>query len=116
MDDLRVWSFERDLWIGDPALYEQAIDPECLMVLPAPPFVLTGGQAIEAVNATPRWSEVEFDEQRISRPQEGLVVSAYRVRASKAQIESFEAYCTTTYRRVAHEDWRVVQHQQTPST
>ena len=70
MDDGRVWLFERNLWIRDPALYEQAIDPECLMVLPAPPYVVTGGQAIEAVKATPRWSKVDFAEQRVARPQD----------------------------------------------
>jgi hypothetical protein len=115
MDDERVWAFERDLWIGDPALYEQAIDAECLMVLPAPPFVVTGAQAIEAVKSTPRWSEVNFSDQGVARPQEGLVVAAYTVRVSKPG-ESFQAHCTTTYRRLAHEDWRVVQHQQTPAS
>jgi hypothetical protein len=112
MEDERIWAFERDLWIGDPALYERAIDGECLMVLPSPPFVLTGQQAIAAVEATPRWGEVAFSEQRVSRPQEGLIVAAYRVLASAEGRESFEAYCTTTYRRLAHAEWRVVQHQQ----
>ena len=115
MDDERVWAFERDLWIGDSALYEKAIDDECLMVLPTPPFIATGAQAIEAVKSTPRWTEVSFANQRVSRPQEGLVVGAYTVRVSKPDGESFEAHCTTTYRRLAHEEWRVVQHQQTPT-
>lgn len=116
MDDERVWSFERDLWIGAPSLYEKAIDEECLMVLPTLPFVLTGKQAVEAVKATPRWAEVNFSEQQISRPQEGLLVAAYKVRASKPEEEFFEAHCTTTYRRLAHEDWRVIQHHQTPAS
>jgi hypothetical protein len=111
VDDERVWSFERDLWIGDPALYAKAIDDECLMVLARPPFILSGEQAIAAVQSTPRWTEVAFADQRVSRPQEGLLVAAYSVHASRAG-ESFEAHCTTTYRRLAHEEWRVVQHQQ----
>jgi hypothetical protein len=111
MDDDRIWSFERDLWIGDPALYERAIDDECLMALPSPPFILTGRDAIEAVKATPRWNEVVFNERRVSRPQQGLIVAAYKVLASRGD-ERFEAYCTTTYRRLSHEEWRVVQHQQ----
>ena len=112
MDDARVWSFERDLWVGDAELYARAIDDECLMVLARPPFIMSGAEAVAAVTATPRWSEVEFSDRRISRPQEGLLVAAYRVRASKHDSESFEAHCTTTYRRLAHEEWRVVQHQQ----
>jgi hypothetical protein len=112
MDDQRVWAFEESLWTADAEHYQRSIDDQCLMVLPTPPFVLTGQQAIDAVKSTPRWSEVEFSQQRISRPQVGLIVSAYEVHASKSSGESFEAYCTTTYRRLAHEDWRVVQHQQ----
>lgn len=113
MDDSRVWDFERDLWIGDAGLYQDAIDDECLMVLPAPPFVMSGQQAIEAVKATPRWTEVRFSEQQIARPQEGLIVVAYKAEASKAESAPYQAYCTSTYRRLGHEEWRVVQHQQT---
>jgi hypothetical protein len=114
MDDERIWNFERDLWIGDPALYQEAIDAECLMVLPAPPFVMTGQQAIDAVKATPRWSSVELTEKQVARPQEGLIVVAYKARASRGGGEAYEAHCTSTYRRLAHEKWCVVQHQQTP--
>jgi hypothetical protein len=83
------------------------------MVLPQPPFVLSGTQAIEAVASTPRWIDIELSDQRISRPQEGLIVIAYRAKAGRDQ-ETYEAHCTSTYRRLEHEVWRVVQHQQTP--
>ena len=115
MDDARIWEFERALWVGDAALYEEAIDDQCLMLVPAPPFVLTGRQAIEAVKQTPRWTEVEFSDGQVARPQEGLIVIAYDVRAAK-EGEAYEAHCTSTYRRLAHEEWRVVQHQQTPAS
>jgi hypothetical protein len=114
MDDARIWEFERNLWVGDASLYQEAIDDQCLMVLPAPPFVFTGQQSIEAVKQTPRWSEVQFSEEQVARPQEGLIVIAYKVRASKAESGTYEAHCTSTYRRLAHEEWTVVQHQQTP--
>jgi hypothetical protein len=113
MDDDRIWSFERSLWVEGPENYHEKIDDQCLMVLPQPPFVYSGAQAIEAVSNTPRWSEVEFSGQQVIRPQEGLIVIAYRARASR-DGESYEAYCTTTMRWLAHEVWRVVQHQQTP--
>lgn len=114
MEDARIWEFERELWVGDAALYEEAIDDQCLMVMPAPPFVLTGQQAIEAVKDTPRWSQVEFSEQQVARPQEGLIVVAYKVRAAKGEGGTYECHATSTYRRLGHEQWRVVQHQQTP--
>ncbi len=113
MDDDRVWSFEESLWTADAEHYRESIDDECLMVLPTPPFVMSGAQVIEAVASTPRWSSVELTERQVARPQEGLIVVAYRARAEK-DGEGYEAHCTSTYRWLAHEVWKVVQHQQTP--
>jgi hypothetical protein len=56
MDDDRVWAVERSLWTGGQDVYRRSIDDDCLMVLPEPPFVMRGEQAIEAVSDTPRWS------------------------------------------------------------
>jgi hypothetical protein len=114
MEDDRVWSFERSLWDADPQHYAEAIDNEqILMVLPQPPYIYEGEAAVKAVQQTPRWSEVELDQQHVTRPQEGLIVVAYRVHASKGD-ETYEAHCTSTYRRLGHDDWKVIQHQQTP--
>jgi hypothetical protein len=114
MDDDRVWSFEKSLWTGDAEHYRHLIDEECVMVVPTPPFVLQGEKAIGAVADTPRWEEVEFAEGHIVRPQEGLIVVAYHANAARGDGERYEAHCTSTYRRLGHEEWRVVQHQQTP--
>jgi Domain of unknown function (DUF4440) len=113
MDDNRVWSLEERLWTADADLYREAIDDNCLMVVPAEPFVLSRAQAIDAVSNTPRWSNVDLSQQQIMRPQEGLIVIAYKVEARRDSGERYEAYCTSTYRRLAHEQWRVIQHQQT---
>jgi hypothetical protein len=112
MDDNRVWNFEESLWTGDAEHYRALIDEKCLMVLPTPPFVLGGDEAIAAVSDTPRWTAVEFAEQRIARPEEGHIVVAYHIKASRDE-ETYAAYCTSTYRRRGHDDWQVVQHQQT---
>lgn len=114
MDDERVWHFEQSLWTGDAEHYHELIDDECLMVVPAPPFVLHGREAADAVSKTPRWTKVSFSEQRVSRPQEGLIVIAYRAEAHREGAEAYVAHCTSTIRRLEHEVWRVVQHQQTP--
>ena len=113
MDDDRVWTFEESLWTADADHYRSSIDDACLMVLPTPPFVHTGEQAIQAVIDTPRWSEVEISDKQVARPEEGLIVVAYHVQAKRGD-EAYAAHCTSTYRRLAHEEWRVVQHQQTP--
>ena len=114
MDDERVWAFEESLWIGDADHYRELIDDGCVMVLPERPFVLTGKQAIESVADTPRWAEVAFSNQKVMRPQEGLIVIAYKAGATRKGSAGYAAYCTTTMRRVEHDVWRVVQHQQTP--
>jgi len=113
VDDDRVWSFEKSLWTGDADHYRELVDDECLMALPQPPYVLSGSQAIEAVAHTPRWSGIAIEDGHIARPQEGLIVIAYTAKASR-DGETYEAHCTSTYRRLAPEEWRVVQHQQTP--
>ncbi len=113
MEDDRVWAFEQSLWTGDAQHYRESIDESALMVVPQPPFVLESAAAVEAVSQTPRWESVSFADGRIVRPQEGLIVIAYRVEAAQGD-ERYVAHCTSTYRRVEHEVWRVVQHQQTP--
>lgn len=113
MDDKRIWAFEESLWTEGRENYQAKIDPEALMVLPKPPYVYTGQAAVDAVSATPRWDRVAFSEQQVMRPQEGLIVIAYHAQAAQGD-ESYEAHCTTTMHRLAHDDWRVVQHQQTP--
>ncbi len=114
MDDSRVWAFEESLWTGDAGNYRALIDDECVMVLPEHPFVHTGAQAIEAVSDTSRWSNVVISERQIVRPQEGLIAIAYKAEASREGSTGYTAYCTTTMRRLEHDEWRVVQHQQTP--
>jgi hypothetical protein len=114
MDDTRVWEFEESLWKGDAEVFRSRIDPDCQMVVPAEPFLLTGTEASEAMAGTPRWAEVRFRDGRISRPAEGLIVIAYTAEARSEGGTSYVAHCTSTYRRLDHADWRVIQHQQTP--
>ena len=114
MEDARIWAFEESLWTADAELYQSCVDDCVVMVVPQPPYVLHGQQAIDAVKDTPRWSRVEFSEQTVSRPQEGLIVIGYRAHASREGGDGYEAWCTSTYRMLGHANWRVVQHSQTP--
>ena len=114
MDDERVWGSEEGLWTGSAENYRATIDDECLMVLPAKPFIVTGRQAADAVSDTPRWAKVTLTDRKVARPQEGLVVVAYMAKAERDGQQAYEAHCTTVYRRLEHDKWRVVQHQQTP--
>ncbi len=113
MDDERIWGSEEGLWTGTAENYHATIDEQCLMVLPAKPFIVTGSQAADAVSATTRWTAIVLSERQVARPQEGLIVIAYRAQAERDGT-AYDAHCTTVYRRLEHDKWRVVQHQQTP--
>ena len=114
MQDDRLWGFEQSLWLEGRDNYKEKVDSEVVMVLPQPPYVLTGEAALHAVMATPVWDRAELTERRVARPQEGLIVIAYRVRAEKDGHSGYEAWCSSVFRRLEHEHWTVVQHQQTP--
>jgi hypothetical protein len=113
MDDDRVWAFEESLWTGDADHYRESIDASCVMVVPQPPFVLESDAAVQAVSDTPRWDSVSFSDGHIVRPQEGLIVIGYKAQATREGGGDYVAWCTSTYRRLEHEVWKVVQHQQT---
>lgn len=111
MEDARIWEFERSLWTASPEHYQNSIDDQCVMALPAPPFIFTGQQSIEAVSNTPRWQQVELTDRQVARLQEGLIVIGYTAHAERGE-ERYTAHCTSTYRRLGHENWKVVQHSQ----
>lgn len=113
MDDNRIWEFERELWFGGAEVYRQKVSEDVVMALPEQPFLFDAEAAIAAVTNTPRWDTVDFAETRVHRPQEGLIVIAYRVTASRGE-HTYRAACTSTLRRLSHEHWDVVQHSQLP--
>ncbi len=113
MEDARIWQFEESLWKASPDHYRHSIADDAQFVVPAEPFILSGKQAAETMATTPRWDAVDFSDTRVSRPEEGLIVIAYQVDARRGE-EAYKAWCTTTMQRLSHENWVVIQHQQTP--
>ncbi|MFC7537099.1 DUF4440 domain-containing protein [Sphingomonas sp. GCM10030256] len=111
MDDGRIWEMEEQLWHGGEDVYQQLVDEEVVMALPAEPFIFSRQQAIDAVRNTPRWEQVRFSDQKVSRPAEGLIVIGYKVDASRGGA-SYRCYASSTLRRRGHDDWTVVQHSQ----
>ena len=111
MEDARIWEMEEKLWHGGEEVYQQLVDDEVVMALPAEPFIFSRQQAIDAVKNTPRWDEVRFSDQKVSRPEEGLIVIGYQVEASRGG-ETYRCYASSTMRRRGHDDWTVVQHSQ----
>ncbi|MBO9574475.1 MAG: DUF4440 domain-containing protein [Sphingobium sp.] len=115
MEDERVWHHEKLLWTGSHEEFNHAIEAHSLVVGPMPPFVMEGQEIIQTVAKGPRFADVTMAHRRIARPQEGLIVVAYKAIAPGHGEDDYNAWCTTTWRRIAHDEWRVVQHQQTPT-
>jgi hypothetical protein len=111
MEDERIWAMEEKLWRGGGEVYEQLVDENVVMALPAEPFIFSRDEAKAAVEKTPRWDDVRFSEQRVTRPEEGLIVIGYRVEASRGD-ETYRCFASSTLMRRGHEDWTVVSHSQ----
>ena len=111
MEDARIWEMEEQLWHGGDEVYERLVDENVVMALPAEPFLFTRDAAKAAVKNTPRWDSIRFSEQKVSRPEEGLIVIGYRVEASRGE-ETYRCFASSTLMRRGHEDWTVVQHSQ----
>ena len=111
MEDARIWEMEEKLWHGGEDVYQALVDDEVVMALPAEPFIFSRQQAIDAVKNTPRWEDVRFSDQKVSRPEEGLIVIGYHVEARRGG-ETYRCYASSTMRRRGHDDWTVVQHSQ----
>lgn len=111
MDDARIWEMEEKLWKGGERVYEELVDENVVMALPAEPFLFSRAQARDAVKDTPRWEEVRFSDQKVTRPEEGLIVIGYQVEARRGD-ETYRCYASSTMMRRGHDDWTVVNHSQ----
>lgn len=107
-----LWDLEQAFWTGGEEVYAGALDPECLMVFPNV-GVLDAAAAVEGLKSAPRWSAVAMTEQRLARPSPDVATLAYRARGERDGVAVYEAWCSSSYRRVDG-GWRLFQHQQTP--
>lgn len=113
MDD-RLWKIEERLWTGGADRYAESLDPACLMAFPPPVGMMRYEAILKSIREAPRWAEVEMADRTQTRPRDGVAVLAYRATARRpGEDATYAAICTSVY--AGHgEDWRMVQHQQTP--
>src|SRR6476646_1631233 len=111
MEDARIWEMEEKLWHGGDEVYDTLVDENVVMALPAEPFLFSRDAARQAVKNTLVWDQVNFSEQKVSRPEGGLIVIGYQVEAKRGD-ETYRCYASSTMMRRGHDDWTVVQHSQ----
>ena len=66
---------------------------------------------LSALENAPRWERADFSRTQFSQPSDEVVCLAYRAVGTRAEGEA----CSSTHVK-AGEDWRIIQHQQTPDT
>ena len=114
MTDEDAWRVEERFWTGGADHYREALDPACVMAFPSPAGIIKGPEVVQSLAGAPRWSSVTMTETHAGRPSDNLLVLAYKARGRRDGTAPYDAYCTSTYRKVGAR-WRLVQHQQTPA-
>ena len=112
--DGAIWNAERRLWLEGGAAYPELVDLEAVLALPGI-GMMTGLQAIEAMEGNEGWKSVEMTEQALCRDGRSVIVIGYRGTGRRSDGSGYEAWCTSTY-RAAGDNWRLIQHQQTPTS
>jgi hypothetical protein len=111
MDTNAAWSLEQRFWLEGSSVYDELLDPACLMVFPGM-GVLRSAQVLASVKDAPRWALVEMSKREIGRPNDAVIVLGYLAVAQREGAKPYRCFCTSTYRR-AESAWKLVQHQQT---
>ena len=112
MDEAAAWALEERLWLEGASVYDELLDPACVMVFPGI-GALRAAEILESLKIAPRWDAVRLSNRTLARPGEALLVLAYRAEGHRAGAAPYRCLCSSTYRADGR-DWRIVQHQQTP--
>jgi hypothetical protein len=115
LPDEAVWDLETRFWQGDEAFYDAWLAAQALMVFPDPTGILDRTAILASIRGTPRWTDVRFTQDRLTRPAAGVVVVAYRVEARREGHDAaYAAWVSSTYTR-SDGVWSLALHQQTPA-
>ena len=109
--DENLWHAERRLWTDGGDAYPALVSPDALMTLPGI-GVMTGAEAIAAMEGNAGWRSVEMSSQRIFRSGKSIAVLAYRGDGVRPDGSAHSAWCASTYHADGG-DWLLIQHSQT---
>jgi hypothetical protein len=111
MEDAAAWALEERFWLEGAGVYDELLDPACLMVFPGL-GVMHAADILDSLEGAARWASVTLTDRVLKRAGDGVVVLGYRAEGRRVGAEPYRCFCTSTYR--AHGPaWRLVQHQQT---
>jgi hypothetical protein len=111
MDRNRPLTKTDNFWLEGPSVFEQQLDPACLMVFPGL-GVMRAAEILDSLKSAPRWMSVTMTDRALARPGAGILVLGYKAEGRRESQPPYRCYCTSTYREEAG-SWKLVQHQQT---
>jgi hypothetical protein len=111
MDDSAAWILEERLWLEGSSIYEDVLDPACLMAFPGM-GVMRAAAILDSLKDAPRWQSVAITDRTVGRAGTAVIVLGYTAEGHRKSGEIYRCFCTSTYRNDAG-TWRLVQHQQT---
>jgi hypothetical protein len=104
-------ALDRELALGDGRTYRRLLREDAIVIVPGQ--VLDLDATVAAMDASPGWDEVSFEEpQTVALGADAAAVS-YRFRGRRGADVIYEAQMTSTWVREGG-GWRMVVHQQTP--
>lgn len=111
MIDETAWKTEERLWLEGVEVYDEIVDPACLMAFPSMGVLQTPAVRKGLEGAT-RWTSVAMTNRTLSRAGDDVMVLGYTAEGERKGARPYLCFCTSTYRAVG-ESWKLVQHQQT---
>jgi hypothetical protein len=110
MNDDEIWALEERFWLEGSDVYDDLLDPACLMAFPSM-GVMRAADVLDSLKQAPRWSSVQMSNRAIGRAGDAVIVAGYDAEGRRGDAEPYRCLCTSTYRRDG-DRWKLVQHQQ----
>jgi Domain of unknown function (DUF4440) len=111
MDDEGMWALEERFWVEGSSVYDELLDPACLMAFPGM-GVMRVPAILDGLKGASRWVSVQMTDRAVSRPGGTVIVLGYTAEGRRDGAEPYRCFCTSTYRADGGH-WKLVQHQQT---
>ena len=111
MDEHAIWALEKRFWLEGSSVYDDLLDPACLMAFPGM-GVMRAMDVLDSLKQAPRWASVEMTGRSVGQAGDTVIVLGYTADGRRDGVEPYRCFCTSTYRADAGR-WTLVQHQQT---
>lgn len=111
MNEQAIWTLEERFWLEGSSVYDDLLDPACLMAFPGM-GVMRAADVLDSLKQAPRWASVDITSRSVGRAGDAVVVLGYTAEGRRDGAEPYRCFCTSTYRADGGH-WKLVQHQQT---